>query len=278
MNLSEACNVLKTSRSGYHAHLRKHTRVRRRQDAELAAALREEFAASRQTYGSPRLVISLRERRMHHGKNRIRRIMRQQGLCVRQKRRFIPRTTVADKAAAPAPNLLKAHPAPAAPNRAWVTDITYIPTGEGWLYLAAEMDLCSRRILGWDAGPSLATDLTVRALNRALIARDSCDLRLLRHHSDRGCQYTSHAFRRHLTARGITQSMSRAGNCYDNAAMESFWATLKAECFGHRIPATQAQARAMIFDYIETFYNPVRKHSSLGYLSPVNFEQSLLNN
>ena len=187
-------------------------------------------------------------------------------------------TTLADKAAVPAPNLLKAHPAPAVPNCAWVTDITCIPTGEGWLYLAPEMDLCSRRIIGWDAGPGLTTDLTVRALRRALTARPGCDLRTLLYHSDRGCQYTSHAFRRKLASRGITQSMSRAGNCYDKAAIESFRATLKAECFAHHIPATRAQARAKIFDYIETFYNPVRKHSALGYLSPVNFEQSLLNN
>ena len=211
---------------------------------------------------------------MHHGKNRVRRIMRQLGLSVRQKRRFIPRTTLADKTAVPAPNVLGASPPPAAPNRAWGTDITCIPTGEGWLYLAAEMDLCSRRIIGWEAGSTLATDLPVLALQRALSARPGCDLRTLLHHSDRGCQYTSHAFRRELASLGITQSMSRAGNCYDNAAIESFRATLKAECFAHHIPATRAQARARIFDYIETFYNPVRKHSAPGCLSPVNFKQS----
>ena len=207
---------------------------------------------------------ALRDRGLHHGKNRVCRLMRQESLHVRQKRRFVPRTTKVDKSRAPSPNLLRETAAPSRPNQAWVTDITYVPTAEGWLYVAAEMDLFSRRIIGWEAGPSLATELPASALQRALAARRGADLGALLHHSDRGCQYTSHAFRHQLQEHDITQSMSRAGNCYDNAAIESFWATLKAECFGGAIPATRAQARAMIFDYIETFYNPKRKHSSLG--------------
>jgi transposase InsO family protein len=274
MNLTEACLALEVSRSGYHDHLRKPCRKRRQQDQALADVLSDEFALSRQTYGSPRLVAVLRQRGLRHGKNRVRRLMREHDLQVRQKRRFVPRTTQADKASHPSPNLLDAYPAPTRPNQAWVTDITYLPTGEGWLYVAAEMDLYSRRIIGWDAGPSLATELTASALQRALATRRGHDLHALLHHSDRGCQYTSLAFRRQLAQQGITQSMSRAGNCYDNAAIESFWATLKTECFGTTIPETRAEARTMLFDYIETFYNPVRLHSSLNFLSPLDFEKS----
>lgn len=277
MNLAKACQALSVSRSGYHAHLHKHQRPRRRQDAQLTNEIRAAFTASRSTYGSPRLVHCLRGKGLHHGKNRIARLMREQHLLVHQKRRFVPRTTVADKTSPVAPNHLLQRPAPTRPNEVWVTDITYLPTREGWLYLAAEMDLCSRRILGWSTHESLATELPNEALERALQARGSSPGGLL-HHSDRGCQYTSADFRRRLELRGITASMSRRANCYDNATMESFWATLKAECFGTTIPATRTQAHLMVFDYIETFYNPVRLHSALGFQSPVAFEQSIQNN
>jgi transposase InsO family protein len=277
MNLTEACLALEVSRSGYHAHLRKHHRPRQRQDQQLALEIRAAFAASRGTYGSPRLVHALRAKGIHPGKNRVARLMREQQLRVRQKRRFVPRTTVADKTAAVAPNHLLQRSAPKRLNEVWVTDITYLPTREGWLYLAAEMDLCSRRILGWSTREDLASELPKAALERALQTRGSKHNNLL-HHSDRGCQYTSTDFRKSLRLRCITASMSRTANCYDNATMESFWATLKAECFGAAIPATRAQARSMVFDYIETFYNPVRLHSSLGFKSPVAFEQTLQNN
>jgi transposase InsO family protein len=275
MNLTVASEVLGISRSGYHAHRHKAQRPRRREDAALSGAIREAFHASRGTYGSPRLRAALRAQGLRSGKNRIARLMREQGLAVRQKRRFVPRTTVADKTASPAPNYLLKRPAAARPNEVWVTDITCIRTGEGWLYLAAEMDLCSRRILGWSTHASLETSLPAKAFERAVAARN-VPLKNLLHHSDRGCQYTSGAFRRRLRLNGIIQSMSRSGNCYDNAAMESFWATLKTECFDDEEPSTRAAAHAMIFDFIETFYNPVRLHSSLGYLSPLNFEQSVL--
>jgi transposase InsO family protein len=274
INLSEACLTLKVSRSGYHAHLGKPGRLRRVQDLELAREVQEAFESSRRTYGSPRLRQVLRRKGLCHGKNRIARLMRQQGLRVRQKRRFVPRTTVTNKDCVPAPNHLLKHPVPQRLNQVWLTDITYVSTGEGWLYLAAEMDLCSRRILGWSTHESLATVLTTQALERALQTRQT-SVRGLLHHSDRGCQYGSTQFRRALQLRGITQSMSRTANCYDNAAMESFWATLKAECFDGVIPVSHAQATSMIFDYIETFYNPVRLHSSLGYQSPLTFEQTI---
>jgi transposase InsO family protein len=276
MNVCDACAALGVSRSGYYAHRRKPQARRRAEDAELGPKVREAFVASRGNYGSPRLVHALRRQGLRLGKTRIRRLMCEQGCQVPRKRRFVPRTTVADENSPVAPNQLLEHPATSRIDEAWVTDITYLPTSEGWLYLAAEMDLHSRRILGWSTGTSLATELVEQALERAIRDRPGASLCDLIHHSDRGCQYTSAAFRGHLSLRGITPSMSRRGNCYDNAAMESFWATLKTECFRNMIPATRAQARAMLFDYIETFYNPVRLHSSLGFQSPVEFEQSLI--
>jgi transposase InsO family protein len=275
MNLQEACHTLAVSPSGYYAHQHKEQRPRRLQDAGLSDKISSAFDASRRTYGSPRIMHALRQEGARHGKNRIARLMRSQGLQVQQKRRYVPRTTITDKDSPVAPNHLLNHPEVTRLNEVWLTDITYIPTAEGFLYLAAELDLYSRRIIGWSTHESLATELTTQALERALHARPNASLPELLHHSDRGCQYSSTIFRQRLSLCQITQSMSRKGNCYDNAAMESFWATLKAECFGTTIPATRAQAHLMVFDYIETFYNPVRLHSALGFHSPVDFEQSI---
>jgi len=278
MDVAQACEAFGVSRSGYYAHLKKPLSKRRREDAELGPQVREAFLASRGSYGSPRLMHALRRKGLFHGKARISRLMREHDCRVARKRRFVPRTTVAAADHPVSPNRLLGRPATRRPDEVWVTDITYLPTAEGWLYLAAEMDLHSRRILGWSTGTSLAVDLTERALDNALQARAGTALEDLLHHSDRGCQYTSAAFRQGLSSRGIDQSMSRRGHCHDNAAMESFWATLKAECFGRTIPPTREQARMMVFDYIETFYNPVRLHSSLGFQSPVEYEQSLNRN
>ena len=274
MNIEEACTTLEVSPSGYYAHLRKGLRQRRVQDAALALKIRATFTSSRHTYGSPRIMRALRSEGSRHGKNRIAKIMRAQGLQVLQKRRFVPRTTKTDKDSPVSPNYLLTHPKATRVNQVWLTDITYLPTAEGFLYLAAELDLYSRRIIGWSTHTNLTTELTTQALDRALCARPHAALGDLLHHSDRGCQYTSATFRHRLHMSRITQSMSRKGNCYDNATMESFWATLKAECFGTTIPATRAQAHLMVFDYIETFYNPVRLHSALDFQSPVNFEKN----
>ena len=275
MPLGELSAALDCSRSGYHAHRRKARRKRRSQDASLALQIRASFLAARGVYGCVRIMHALRQQGLRHGKNRISKLMRRHGLRVQQKRRFVPRTTIADKASPVAPNHLLERPAVRRLNEVWLTDMTYIPTAEGWLYLAAEMDALSRRIIGWCTLPSLDTSLPAAALDRALQTRSSASLPDLLHHSDRGCQYTSAAFRRRLELSSITQSMSRKANCYDNAAIESFWATLKAECFGSFIPASRSIAHAMIFDYIETFYNPIRLHSSLNFLSPIAFESSL---
>ena len=270
--MQRICTALGVSRSGYYAHRHKPGGARRRQDGELRGTVAECFKASRHTYGTPRLRMELRGLGHRVGRRRIARLMREQGLRPKQKRRFVPRTTDSRHGRPVAPQKLLERAATDAPGQVWVSDITYIPTGEGWLYLAAEMDLFSRRIVGWDAREHMERSLVIGALENA-VAASSGPLRGLLHHSDQGSQYASHDFGAALGALGIESSMSRRGNCYDNAAMESFWATLKAECFDREIPTTRRQARSMIFDYIETFYNPRRRHSSLGYLSPAQFEQ-----
>lgn len=269
--MQEICQALEVSRSGFYAHLRKEERLRRREDRALLEQVRASFAESRETYGAPRLRHALRDRGHHCGTRRISRLMRKLGLRVKQKRRFIPRTTDSSHGRRPAPQRLLEEPAPTAPGQIWVTDITYIPTQEGWLYLAAEIDLYSRKVVGWATANSLETPLVLKALQRA-VAETPGRLKGLIHHSDQGSQYASDAFTTALAELSISQSMSRRGNCYDNATAESFWATLKTECFQHSIPPSRARAASMIFDYIETFYNPLRKHSSLNFLSPAQFE------
>ena len=278
MDVAETALALDLSRSGFYAHARKPLGKRRSEDAALGLEIERTFIAARRVYGSPRILHALRQQGLRHGRNRIARLMRDRGLCVRQKRRFVPRTTIACKDSPVAPNHLLERPPAERLNQVWLTDITYIPTAEGWLYLAAEMDAFSRRIIGWSTHATLHTGLPLAALDRALHHRAGASLPDLIHHSDRGCQYTSSEFRHRLSLCHITQSMSRKANCYDNAAIESFWATLKSECFGSFISPSRAVAHSMIFDYIETFYNPVRLHSSLAFQSPLNFELSLNNN
>ena len=269
--LTEICAALAVSRSGYYAHRSKARGARRCQDRLLAEIATGCFRDSRHTYGSPRLRIDLRERGHRVGRRRIVRLMKEAGLHPKQKRRFVPKTTDSGHGRPVAPHRLLDQPAPDAPGKVWVADITYVPTAEGWLYLAAEMDLFSRRIVGWQACDHMESGLVTAALDHA-VAASTGRLRGLIHHSDQGSQYASREFTAKLAGLGISPSMSRRGNCYDNAAMESFWATLKAECFDRELPATRGQARAMIFDYIEGFYNRHRRHGSLGHLSPEQFE------
>ncbi len=275
--MKELCRTLEVSRSGFYDHTHKLRRSRRLQDAVLAEQVREAFIQSRQTYGTPRLRHELRHRGHHCGRRRIARLMRQDGLRALQKGRFIPRTTDSTHGRTVAPQRLLATPPPTKPNQVWITDITYIPTAEGWLFLAAEMDLFSRRIVGWAAHDHMATPLVLEALDQAVAQAPGCLAGLI-HHSDQGTQYASQDFTTALADLAIDQSMSRRANCYDNATAESFWATLKTECFNNRLPPSRAEAKSMIFDYIETFYNPVRRHSSLGFLSPVAFENQFHNN
>ena len=272
-SVAEMCLALGVSRSGLYDHTLKNQRDRRQEDAILAEQISLIFLESRHTYGCRRIQQMLRRQGLQCGKNRICRLMEEQGLQPVQKRRFRPQTTQSRHAEAIAPNRLQElAEAPQRPNQVWTADLTYIPTlEEGWSYLAAEMDLCSKRIAGWNLDDSLAAPLAVEAFQRAVRRWPAPEL----HHSDRGVQYAAQDFRNTLQLYNVTPSMSRKGCCYDNAAMESFFATLKTECFQNRIPKNRAQARAMLFDYIETFYNPKRLHSALSYLSPLEFEKLL---
>jgi transposase InsO family protein len=269
-SLSEISQALEISPSGFAAHGLKEQRPRRQRDLHLVELMKPLFQRSRGTYGSPRLCAALRQNGERCGKNRINRLMRQQHWKAKQKRRFRPRTTDSRHPMPVAPNRLAQSQEPQKPNEIWQSDITYIPTQEGWTYLAVTLDRFSRRVVGWRLKSTLETSLVTEALEQAQKERRPPPGLL--HHSDRGIQYASSRFQRLLQSFGSAASMSRKGNCYDNALAESFFATLKTECLGNQIPATQQQARVMVFDYIETFYNPRRLHSALGYKSPVDFE------
>ncbi len=263
--------ALEVSQSGFHAHRRKPRRARRARDAALAPLIAASFAASRQTYGPRRVQADLRALGHRVGKTRLGRLMRAQALCPHHKRRFRPQTTDSRHAHPLAENWLAKVPAPDRPGQVWQSDFTYVPTGEGWLFVAFTLDAFSRRCVAHhcraDMGVELATTTFALAVERQPPPPG------LLHHSDRGVQYAAAAFARLTAAWGVTRSMSRTANPYDNALAESFVATLKTEALAGPIPPTRAAARLAVFDYIETFYNPRRRHSSLGYLSPRDFEK-----
>lgn len=267
------CDVLEVSRSGYYAWLRRPPSARSQETARRTEMVRQIHAESRGTYGAPRVHAAMQARGETCGKNQVARIMRCNGLSSKRKRRF--RATTNSKHKLPvAPNLLEQDFSASAPNSVWLADITYIPTEEGWLYLATEKDLFSRRIVGYAMSDSVGAQLAVDALRMALGRRNPPPG--LIHHSDRGVQYASRGFQQLLGEHGIRCSMSGKGNCYDNAPMESFFGTLKNEMVHHEHFATRAAARLAIFEYIETFYNPERLHSSLHYQSPVEFERATM--
>ena len=243
-------------------------------DVHLRGLVAQSFTGSRRTYGSPRVRADLRAWGERCGKNRVARLLREAGLCARQKRRFTPRTTDSRHAHPIAPNWLAKVPAADRPGQIWVSDFTYVPTAEGWLYLAFTLDACSRKVVGHHSREDMRAELVTATFTQAV--RRGCPPAGLLHHSDRGSQYACAAFQSCLAAWHVTPSMSRPGNPYDNAMAESFVATLKAECFGEGIPPTRAAAKLMAFDYIESFYNPRRRHSSLGYRSPIEFEKSIV--
>ena len=266
------CSNLEVSPSGYYDWLNRRTcpGPRAVENQALAKAINTLHAQSRQTYGSPRMVQELRKEGRHHGRNRIARLMKQGGLCGRQKGRYRVKTTDSNHDQPIAPNRLAQAPKATAPNQLWVADITYIQTQEGWLYLAAILDLYSRKIVGWAMRDRIDTALVLKALGMALLHRHPPRELLL--HSDRGVQYASADYRQALAQAGLVASMSRKANCYDNASMESFWSTLKLELVYRRNFVGHRQARSEIFDYIECFYNRQRSHSALNYRSPVDFE------
>jgi len=269
--LSWLCEALLVSRSGYYdwKARRRQPGPRQVENLQLRARIRDEFARSRQTYGSPRLaqVLGCPGRR-----NRIARLMRQERLFARQRSKYRPRTTDSRHGGPIAPNRvekLTVH----RPDQVWVTDATCVLTGQGWLYLVAVLDVCTRRVIGWAMHQILDAGLVIAALRMALLQRRPKEALIV--HSDRGMQFASAAYRRVLAQHGLVASMSRKGNCYDNAFIESFWSSLKYEVVYHQRFATFAEARTAIFNYIETFYNRTRLHSSLAYLSPITFESKL---
>jgi transposase InsO family protein len=266
------CEALEVSSSGYYDWFNRQTQPgpRAQANAQLLEQIVRIHQDSRQTYGSPRIQVELGKAGRSHGRNRIARLMRQQGLCGRAKGRFRIQTTDSNHDQPIAPNRLAALPAPSAPNQIWVADITYIPTQEGWLYLAGIMDFYSRRIVGWAMDQNIDTQLVLSAWNMALTHRQPAPQLVF--HSDRGCQYASADFRHALAQRNALPSMSRKACCYDNAAMESFWSTLKQELVYRGCFKTRSQARQAIFDFIEVFYNRRRLHSALNYLCPLDFE------
>ena len=271
-SLAALCAALAVSRSGYYRWKDAEPGPRARQDAQLSEAIRAVHREHRSVYGSPRMTRALRKCGLHHSRKRVARLMRAEGLRGKCPRRFVPCTTQSSHAEPIAPNRLAEHPGPTAPNQVWVSDITYVRTAEGWLYVAAILDLYSRRIVGWASGASLAAELVLAALAMARLHRRP-PAGLL-YHSDRGVQYACGDFRAALADAQLVASMSRRGNCYDNAAMESFWSSFKREC-AHELYPTRREGTAAAFDYIETFYNRVRLHSALGYQSPVDFENQL---
>ncbi len=267
--VSWICGALGVSRSGFHAWLTRSPSARSRSDEGIGAKIRASFMGSDRTYGARRVWHDVLADGISCGLHRIERLMRQQALRARPRRRGLPKDT--GERSAIAANVLDRQFAAEAPNQKWVADFTYIWTVEGWLYLAAVIDLFSRRVVGWSMKADMTAQLVTDALMMAIWRRGKPDAVL--HHSDQGSQYTSEQFQLLLTSNGVTCSMSRSGNCWDNAAMESFFSSLKTERVARKTYRTRDQARADVFDYIERFYNPTRRHSTLGYISPMDFER-----
>ena len=270
------CRVLLVSPSGYYAARDRAPSARARRDEELLVHVRAIHQRSRRSYGAPRIRDALGERDLRCGQKRVARIMRADGLRVVGRRKF--RVTTQSTHAHPiAPNTLARQFAPtdiAALNRVWASDLTYLWTREGWLYLAIVLDLGSRRVIGWALGATLDRALPLSALHMALALRQGVAGAL--HHSDRGCQYASADYRAVLAAHAITCSMSRRGNCWDNAVVESFFATLKKELVYETDWVTRGEAQLALVEYIEEWYNPERKHTSLGFRSPIQYETEVL--
>ena len=264
------CRMLQVSRAGFYAWQARPPAPHARADERLGLEIAAIHVESRHRYGSPRIHAELAARGCRTSRKRVARLMRVRGLVARRRRRF--RVTTQSRHPFPiAPNVLARQFERARPDQAWVTDITYIPTGEGWLYLAVILDLCSRVAVGWAMSERITDDVALDALDMAL-ARRRPPPGLL-HHSDRGSQYASGDYQKVLAEHGIVCSMSRRGNCWDNAVAESFFATLKVELVHNAMWATRALARTALFDYLELFYNEQRRHSALGYLSPRAFER-----
>jgi putative transposase len=270
--IATMCRVLGVSASGYYARLKRPPSARARADAELSARIAAIHQSSRATYGAPRIHAELAAEGLHVGCKRVARLMASAGLHGVSRRKWVI-TTVRDRGARPAPDLVERNFAASGPNRLWVADITYIPTWAGFLYLAVVLDVFSRRIVGWAMETYLRTELVLKALDMALGQRRPAQVI---HHSDQGSQYTSFAFGQRCEKAGVRPSMGSVGDCFDNAMCESFFATLECELLDRRRFKTQIEARMAVFEFIEAWYNPHRRHSALDYLSPINYERSHL--
>jgi putative transposase len=271
--VSLLCETLDVSVSGYYAWRKRPMSQHQREDGHLVERIQAAYQANRGVYGSPRVHAELKAQGIKCARKRVARLMRELQLAARRPRHRT-KTTQSDPNARVAPNRLDRDFTATRPNEKWAGDITAIWTYEGWLYLAAVLDLFSRRVVGWAMAASAEETLVEMALPMALVQRRP-QAGLL-HHTDQGCQYTSHAYQARLSEMHITVSMSRKGNCWDNAVSESFFGTLKGECVDLSCFQTRAEARQTVFEYVETFYNRVRRHSSLEYVSPVAFEQQQL--
>lgn len=269
--IGRLCRLLGVARSGYYAWLKGKESSNALKNRLLLSEIRRLFRVHRGNYGSPRITQELRKQGQQCNRKRVERLMRQEGLKGRTARGRKVRTTNSEHDQPIAPNLLLNRPAPSRVNEVWVADITYVPTSEGWLFVAAVMDLYSRQILGWSVWENLEAGGPLQALARALVKRGNP--KQVIHHSDRGIQYASALYREQLKRSGLIASMSRKANCYDNAAMEAFWSTLKREALEPSTTWSKDRVRREIFEYIEAIYNRSRLHSSLGYKSPVDFEQ-----
>ncbi len=267
------CEALGVSRGGFYAWLTRPPSQRSRRNEELAAKVRTSFLESDRTYGARRVWHDMLAEGLSCGLHRIERLMQLQGFRARPRRRRLPPDTGERSLAAVSPNVLDRQFAAPSPNRKWVADFTYIWTAEGWLYVAAVLDLFSRRVVGWSMSATMTAQLVTDALVMAIWRRGRPDALL--HHSDQGSQYTSEPFQRLMADNRVTCSMSRSGNVWDNAAMESFFSSLKTERTARKTYRTREEAKADVFDYIERFYNPRRRHSTIGYLSPVAFEEQM---
>lgn len=264
------CEVLEVSRSGYYAWRKRSPSAAAERREQLTEEIRTAHAVGREAYGSPRVHRELEAQGTKCDRKTVAKLMKQAGIQAKTVKKFRVSTTDSNHRQPIAENVVNRDFAPSAPNRTWVADITYVPTQEGWLYLAAVEDLYSRKIVGWSMSERIDSRLVVDALEMAIERQLPGDGLVA--HSDRGVQYASEHYRELLTRHGITCSMSRRGNCWDNAPMESFFATLKKELVHLENYETRAAARQSIFEYVEVFYNRVRRHSALNYLSPVNFE------
>lgn len=268
--IARMCRVPGVSPGGHYARLKRPPSARARADAELSARIAEIHSRSRQTCGAPRIHAELKEQGMRVGCKRVARLMRAAGLKGVSRRNWTT-TTARDRRARPAPDLVERNFTAAAPNCLWVADITYIPTWAGFLYLAVVLDAFSRRIGGWAMETYLRTELVLKALDMALGQRRAVGVI---HHSDQGSQYTSLAFGKRCELAGVRPSMGTVGDCFDNAMCESFFATLECELLARRSFKTRVEARIAVFDFIEGWHNPHRRHSALDYLSPINYERS----